>query len=134
MILKKKTALLGISILVVFFFVIFLNFEKKTFFGSANLSWSANSEPDLEGYRIYYGTTPRTGDCPKGGYSQRKDVKNKTSHIFDDLEDGKTYYFSVTSYDAAGKESCFSQEMQKTVKISAKEKIKSLFKSFLKKD
>ena len=103
--------------------------------GSATLSWSANNEPDLVGYRIYYGTSPRTGDCPPAGYPNKIDVgKTDTPDnpffVVGNLEDDKTYYFSLTSYDASGNESCFSQEMSKIIpkaKISWYQEINRFF-------
>ena len=84
--------------------------------GEANLSWNANKEPDLAGYRIYYGTTPRTGNCPSGGYPEKIEVGNTTSYKVEHLKEGETYYFSITSYNKGGKESCFSAEVHKLVK------------------
>ena len=83
--------------------------------GKATLSWSPNTEPDLAGYKIYYGASPRTGSCPSGGYPQKVDIGNKTSYTIDKLEKGKTYYFSITSYDKSGNESCFSPEVKKII-------------------
>ena len=88
--------------------------------GTATLSWNANTEADLSGYRIYYGTAPRTDQCPSAGYPQKADVgktqtPEKPSHNLENLENGKTYYFSITSYDASGNESCFSDEMSKAI-------------------
>jgi hypothetical protein len=84
--------------------------------GEANLSWNANKEPDIAGYRIYYGTVSRQGDCPPGGYPEKIDVGNKTTYKVDNLKKESTYYFSVTSYNKGGKESCFPQEVSKTIK------------------
>ena len=103
--------------------------------GTVTLSWSANNEPDLAGYRIYYGTSPRTGDCPPAGYPNKIDLgktatPEKPNYKIENLEEGKTYYFSVTSYDASGNESCFSQEMSKIIpkaKISWYHEINRLF-------
>ena len=83
--------------------------------GKATLSWSSNKEADLAGYKIYYGITPRTGNCPPGGYPQKVDIGNKTSYTIEKLETGKDYYFSITSYDKSGNESCFSAEVKKTI-------------------
>ncbi len=83
--------------------------------GKANLSWGPNKEADLAGYKIYYGASPRTGNCPPGGYPQKVDVGNKTTYTVDKLEKGKTYYFSITSYDKSGNESCFSAEVKKII-------------------
>lgn len=85
------------------------------FAGSANLSWNANSESDLSGYKVYYGTSPRTGSCPPGGYPNNVSVGNVTSYILSNLTDGQTYYFSITAYDASSNESCFSSEVSKFI-------------------
>ncbi len=89
--------------------------------GTANLSWNANAEPDLAGYKIYYGTAPRTDKCPPGGYSSKinvgkTDVPGKPTYTIENLENGKTYYFSITSYDSSNNESCFSEETNKDIK------------------
>lgn len=84
--------------------------------GEANLSWNANKEQDLAGYRIYYGTTTRKNGCPPGGYPERAEVGNKTSYKIENLRKDSTYYFSITSYKQNGKESCFSGEVNKTIK------------------
>lgn len=89
--------------------------------GTATLSWNANTESDLAGYRIYYGNSPRIDDCPPGGYPGKIDIgktdtPDKPTYTLKELENGKTYYFSVSSYDTSGNESCFSDEMVKTIK------------------
>ncbi len=95
--------------------------------GKATLSWNASTEADIAEYKIYYGNSKRTGDCPQGGYAKKIDAGNKTSYQLENLEEGKVYYFSVTSVNAAGKESCFSEEMSKEIKISFLDKVRSLF-------
>lgn len=95
--------------------------------GEARLTWNASAESDLKGYRIYYGTEKRKSDCPQGGYAKKIDAGKNNSYQVDDLDDGKTYYFSVTSVNFAGKESCFSEEMSKTIKMSSWDKIKAIF-------
>ena len=83
--------------------------------GSATLSWTASSEEDLAGYRIYYGIFPRQGNCPPGGYSKSTDAGKVTTYTFNNLNDGQTYYFSLTAYDIHNNESCFSKEISKTI-------------------
>ena len=121
---NKQTLLfriLGIVILVAIVIVIGIVFPKKDVGkNTATLSWSANNESDLSGYRIYYGASPRIGDCPPAGYTEKVDVgktasPEKPSYKIENLENGNTYYFSVTSYDTAGNESCFSSEMSKEI-------------------
>ena len=125
---RKTFLIIGIVILIaIIFWQLFLRDMKV--FGMANLSWNASSESDIKGYKIYYGTTKRKGDCPNdGGYTKKVDVGNKTSYQLYNLKDSSTYYFSVTSYNISGKESCFSAEMSKTVKLSILDKLKTFFK------
>lgn len=125
---KKIFLISGIAVLIaIIFWQLFLRDMKL--FGKASLSWNKAAEADVVGYRIYYGTQKRKGDCPKdGGYKQKVDVGNMTSYQLEKLNDSSTYYFSVTSYNSGGKESCFSQEMSKKVKLSIFDKIKTFLK------
>jgi hypothetical protein len=91
--------------------------------GSATLAWTANSETDLAGYKIYYGTTARTGTDPKVctlcGYTTKVDVGKVTTYTISNLTNGQTYYFSVTAYDTSNNESVFSSQVSKLVSLSA---------------
>jgi len=114
---NKKEVLIALICLIALF-VVAVFYEKpveKINTGKATLSWAKNTEPDLAGYKIYYGTTPRTGDCPPSGYTDNLDVGNVERHEFNNLEEGKTYYFSVSAYDSSKNESCFSSEMSKVL-------------------
>ncbi len=94
-----------------------LSLTQNALAGSATVSWNANTEPDLAGYRIYYGTSPRSGTCPTGGYPSVVNVGNVTTYTFNNLTDGATYYFSVTAYDNAtpANESVCSAEVNKLI-------------------
>ena len=109
----KKILIAPLFLAVVFLSVGILN--NNAFAGSATLNWNANTEPDLAGYRIYYGTSPRTGTCPPGGYANNLSVGITTSHIFNSLTDGQTWYFSVSAYDTSNNASCFSAEVSKVL-------------------
>ncbi|MCK4351773.1 T9SS type A sorting domain-containing protein [candidate division WOR-3 bacterium] len=74
------------------------------------LEWSDNSEPDLAGYKVYYGTS-------SGSYGEPIDVGNVTSYTLSGLSSGTTYYICITAYDLAGNESNYSPEKQGTTKI-----------------
>jgi len=80
--------------------------------GTATLQWSASSDPRVVGYRIYYGTSSRAYLQAKG-----KGIDNAlaTTCVIKGLQSGKTYYFAVTEYDAAGNESDFSAEVVKII-------------------
>lgn len=87
--------------------------------GESTLTWNANAESSLAGYKIYYGTAARKDTCPKdnkGGYENVIDVKKNTNYTVKNLKRNTKYYFSTTSYNADGKESCFSEEVSKMVK------------------
>ena len=71
------------------------------------VSWNANTEDDLAGYKIYYGTATRS-------YGTGLDVGNVTSYQFSDVPPGRTYYVAVTAYDTSNNESGYSQEASVT--------------------
>ncbi|MFA6278607.1 MAG: peptidoglycan-binding protein [Candidatus Paceibacterota bacterium] len=87
--------------------------------GTATLTWNANTESDLANYRIYYGTSPRTGTDPKVcgtcGYITGITVGNVTTYAFTGLTNGQTYYFSTSAVDTSGNESAFSSEVHKAI-------------------
>lgn len=68
------------------------------------ITWDPNSEADLKGYKVYYGTTSRN-------YSTIIDVGNTTTYLATNLTDGVEYFFSVTAYDTANNESNYSKEV-----------------------
>jgi hypothetical protein len=72
------------------------------------LAWDRNAETNVEGYKVYYGTTSRD-------YDWVIDVGDVTSITITDLTDGFTYYFAATAYDTATPplESAFSGEVSK---------------------
>lgn len=71
------------------------------------ISWNANTEKDLLGYHVYYGTVPHV-------YSKAIDAGAFTSVDIDGLKAGKQYYVAVTAYNASG-ESDFSEEQSITI-------------------
>lgn len=76
--------------------------------GVAVLSWLPNAEPDLAGYRVYYGLAP---GLPEAAI----DVGLATTATVTSLDVGHRYYFVVTAYDTAGNESGYSNEVFKDV-------------------
>lgn len=80
----------------------------------AMVSWAENSESDLAGYRVYYGTASRD-------YESSLDAGDFTSVEIDDLTPGTTYYIAVTAYDTSGSESDFSEEVQVAIPADSSE-------------
>ncbi|HBH81546.1 MAG TPA: hypothetical protein DDY39_17100 [Nitrospira sp.] len=79
---------------------------------SATLTWKANTETDLAGYKVYRSTI-------SGKYDQGNVIEmlrgNVTSYQAKNLQFGKTYFFVVTAFDIAGNESGYSNEVSKSV-------------------
>ena len=73
------------------------------------LTWDANSEPDIAGYKVYYKAD--SSGQPSGDYDAVIDVGNITLKTVENLTDGTVYYFAVTAYDTSGLESDFSNEI-----------------------
>jgi hypothetical protein len=73
-----------------------------------SLAWDANTESDLGGYKLYYGTASQA-------YSEVIDVGKDTQVTLNNLSQGVNYFFAVTAYDLQGAESDYSNEIDKTV-------------------
>jgi hypothetical protein len=76
---------------------------------SATITWSANTEADLAGYRVYVGT--RSGVYSVGSY----EVVGRTSFTVPNLLVGTTYIFAVTAFDKTGQESTKSSEFSRSI-------------------
>lgn len=72
------------------------------------LAWDPNTEPDLAGYKVYYGSFSRN-------YEHIIDVGNNIGCIISGLNEGESYYFSATAYDTENNESDYSNEVYHTV-------------------
>jgi Viral BACON domain/Fibronectin type III domain len=76
--------------------------------GSANLTWTANTELDLAGYKVHMGTQP-------GIYNPPITLGTATTYNATNLTSGKTYYFCVSAFDNAGNDSPCSAEISKPI-------------------
>lgn len=77
----------------------------------ATLSWNANTESDLAGYKIYYGLST-------GVYTANSGVlpPSLTTKTITGLTDGVPYFFAMTAIDNENNESALSSEVSKTNK------------------
>ena len=75
---------------------------------SAGLSWTANTEPDLAGYKIYIGTQ-------SGLYNPPIVLGTVAAYTATNLASGKTYYFCISAFDSASNESPCSAEVSKPI-------------------
>lgn len=88
-----------------FLLTVVVHFALQTW--AASLAWNANTEPDLAGYRVYYGETNTS--------PIKVDVQKQTSYALTNLSAGKTYFFYVTAYNTAALESNPSQTITYSV-------------------
>jgi len=71
------------------------------------LSWTANAESDIAGYKVYY-------DTDASGYPYANSVSTgstNTSHTLTGLSTGTAYYVAVAAIDSDGNESWISKEV-----------------------
>jgi hypothetical protein len=84
--------------------VVVVIFATNSFAAQATLAWNPNTETDLAGYKIHYGTA-------SGSYTVHLDVHNVTTYTVTGLTDGQTYYFAASAYNASGSESGYSNQV-----------------------
>jgi len=77
---------------------------------SVTLTWNANTESDLAGYRVYRATSSGTYGAPIATIQG-----NTASYVATGLQFGTTYFFVVTAFDIAGNESAYSNEVSKSI-------------------
>jgi parallel beta-helix repeat protein len=76
-------------------------------YASVNLTWHANSEPSLGGYKIYYGTAP-------GNYGAPIVVGKVTSYKLPGLTNDPPYYLAISSLNTVDAESARTAEITAT--------------------
>lgn len=75
------------------------------------LAWDPNSESNLAGYHIYWGTVSRS-------YENKATIGTETSYPITGLQEETTYYIAVTAYDTDGNESDYSAELAYAVPVT----------------
>jgi len=93
---------IGFRIFLVLFFSFLL--PLSGFAAQIKLAWDPNSEPDLAGYKVYYGTASST-------YGSPINVGNVVTYTLTGLTQGQVYYVVVTAYDTSSNESGYSNEL-----------------------
>jgi len=75
--------------------------------GAVQLDWNPVTEPNVNGYRVYYGTASRTYVQPFG----QGVASTATTHTVTGLPGAHRYFFAVTATNSLGKESGYSSEL-----------------------
>ena len=101
--LPIRKCILQIFLAVAFFLFSFLLCQ----FSSAaqiRLAWDPNTERDLAGYKVYYGTA-------QWSFGEPIKLRKLTNYTLTGLTQGETYYIAVTAYDWAKLEGWFSNQV-----------------------
>jgi len=78
---------------------------------TATLTWDAVADPNVVGYRVYYGTVSGTYDQTPG---QGLNVGTVTTYTVTGLSSGKRYFFAATAF-TSNTESTYSNEGHKDI-------------------
>jgi len=90
-----KTAQMTIAILIKLLWVVAASAME------IQLQWDPNTEPDLAGYKVYYGIDGLANHA-------HLDVSNQTVATISGLDPASNYSFAVTAYNTSGLESSYS--------------------------
>ena len=106
---------------ILLFTILFSCLTTPTYGIDITLQWNSNTEPDLEGYKVYYKTgSPRPPYRGTGAWEGESPIEVNADHVtmgnisvftLTGLEDTQVYYFVVTAYDEKGFESGYSNEV-----------------------
>ncbi len=78
--------------------------------GAVTIAWDPNTEADVIGYVVYYGTA-------SGSYSSSAVVTGRTSWTGTSLTVGQQYHFAVSAFNASGVQSPLSEEISATIPL-----------------
>ncbi|MDY6949963.1 MAG: fibronectin type III domain-containing protein [Thermodesulfobacteriota bacterium] len=103
----KQAGVLASAILQALVVLLFL-WRPCAFSGELMLRWNPNTESDIAGYKLHYGSASRNYECAV-------DVGNETNYTLSGLQSGKAYYCAASAYDIQGNESDLSEEVVRVV-------------------
>ncbi len=87
--------------------VALLGFANAANAAQVTLAWDPNTQPDVTGYKIYWGTI-------SGSYPNSADAGNATTYTVTGLNSETTYYFVATCHTSTGTESGNSNQVSTT--------------------
>ena len=97
----------------IFFLVLLLNATPSfaqlgpIITSDCQITWQANSEPDLVGYRLYYETSPGIYGVPTSILAPTTSTKCSSLNI----KTNGQYYIAISAYDTTGNESLISHSV-----------------------
>ena len=91
-------------------FLAIMFFAAAAAAADVTLIWEANSEANIAGYKLHWGTVNKIP------FTDKTDVGNATQHTITDLAEDTTYYFAVSAYDTEGGHSVYSNIVEYIVR------------------
>ena len=104
--------ILNNTFLTLLFLALYSITANSAFAADLNLAWKASTGSNVDGYKMYYGTSSRN-------YPYSVNVGKHTSCGISGLQEGQKYYFAATAYNASDVESDYSGEFLYTVPTSS---------------
>lgn len=108
---KTNKGRINTSLVCMVMLICFLAGQTACFAATVALSWDANTETTLAGYKVYYkadsSALPFDGVEAAEGASP-VNVQNQTTATISGLDPNRAHYFAVTAYDTDGVESPYS--------------------------
>ena len=99
-----KNAIFRKSTFILTILVFTLVLSQSAFAAQIKLAWDQNTDSDLAGYKVYYGTSSKS-------YTGSIDAGNVTTFTLTGLTQGQTYCIAVTAYNKSSSESGYSNEV-----------------------
>ena len=81
---------------------------------SVTMTWDRNREPDIAGYKIFYGTHSEQYTNSITIYDSANQPLQR-SYTVAGLSEGTTYYSALKTFDQAGQESGYSNEISQNI-------------------
>jgi hypothetical protein len=81
-----------------------LTFSDLVGAAQVTVAWDPSVTQGVSGYKVYYGTQSKV-------YTLVANAGSQVSVVVPSLQEGLTYYFAAKSYDSAGRESAYSNEV-----------------------
>ncbi len=98
--------------------IIIMMLPQMILAASVTLSWDRNQEPDIAGYKVFWGTQSRHYTNSVTIHDTAHQPLERT-YTIDGLAEGETYFFAVKAFDLAGQESSFSKEISYSFETAA---------------
>ncbi len=114
--MRRRVSIIGVKGFLMFFMLLAFT-TSHAYAKNCTLAWDPNPDPDAIGYKLFYRANgPINGT---GLYDGVIDVGNVTEYTVSDLKAGTVYFFAAKTYDIAGNESAFSEDVSVEIQNSS---------------